>query len=95
MGESAATVTWSSTKDRISRRRCCGRYRIVHGDIQGIAVLDDGQAAREVSRLELLGLSAPRIVVAPSFFWPQALSQVLRSGRTPSERKYDGGGANA
>ena len=69
--------------------------RIVHSDIKGIAVRDDKQAAREVSRLELLRLSAPRIMVAPSFFWPKALSQELRSGRMPSEGDYQRGGANA
>ena len=69
--------------------------QIGHGDVQGIAVRDDEQAAREASRLVLQGLRVPRIVVAPNFFSPHALSQELRSGRMPSEREYDGGGANA
>ena len=69
--------------------------QIDHGDVMGVAVWDDGQAAREASRLELQGLRIPRIVIAPSFFAPRALSQELRSGKMPSERGYDGGGANA
>ena len=68
--------------------------RIGHGDVQGIAVRDDGQAAREVSRLELQGLRVPPIVVVPEFFAPATLSGNLRSGRRPSEREYGGGGAN-
>ena len=69
--------------------------RISPGDVVGVAVRDDDQAAREASRLELQGLVVPRIVIAPSFFSPYALSQSVRSGRMPSEREYDRGGANA
>ena len=68
---------------------------IGHGDVQGIAVRNQEQAAREVSRLELQGLPALRIVVVPEFFAPRALSQDLRRGKTPSEREYYGGDANA
>ena len=68
---------------------------IGHGDVQGIAVRSREQAAREVSRLELQGLPAPRIVVVPEFFAPRALSQNLRRGRTPSEPEHYGGGASA
>lgn len=64
-------------------------------DIKGIAVRDDEQAAREALRLALQDLPVPRIVIAPDFFSPRVLSQALRSGRMPSEREYDGGGANA
>ena len=69
--------------------------QIDHGDVMGVAVWDDDQAAREASRLELQGLRVPRIVTAPSFFAPRTLSQGLRSGRMPSERGYDRRGANA
>ena len=69
--------------------------QIDHGDVMGVAVWDDDQAARETLRLELQELRVPRIVIAPSFFAPRALSQELRSGRIPSEREYDGGSANA
>lgn len=69
--------------DRISRR-----------DVQGVAARDDEQAAREVSRLQLQGLPVPRMVIVPEFFEPHALSQALRSGRTPSEREYNKGGAH-
>ena len=68
---------------------------IGHGEVQGIAVRSQEQAAREVSRLELQGLPAPRIVVVPEFFAPHALSQDLRRGRTPSEPEFYRGGANA
>ena len=70
--------------DRISRR-----------DIQGVVVRDDEQAAREASRLELQGLPVPRLVIVPEFFEPRALSKELRSGRIPSEREYNEGGAHA
>ena len=69
--------------DRISRR-----------DVQGVVVRDDEQAAREASRLKLQGLLVPRIVIVPEFFEPHALSRELRSGRTPSEREYNEGGAH-
>ena len=70
--------------DQISRR-----------DVKGVVVRDDDQAAREASRLRLQGLPVPRIVVVPEFFEARALSQELRSGRTPSEREYNEGGAHA
>ncbi len=70
--------------DRISRR-----------DVQGVVVRDDAQATREASRLKLQGLSVPRMVIVPEFFEPYTLSRELRSGRTPSEREYNEGGAHA
>ena len=70
--------------DRISRR-----------DVKGVVVQDDEQAAREASRLRLQGLTVPRIVIAPEFFEPHALSRELRRGRTPSECDYNEGGAHA
>ena len=70
--------------DRISRR-----------DVKGVVVQDDEQAAREASRLRLQGLPVPRMVIVPEFFEPRALSRELRSGRKPSEREYNEGGAHA
>ena len=69
--------------------------RIGRGDVNGVVVRDDAQAAREASRLELAGLSVPRIVIIPEFFEPLALSRDLRSGRIPSEREYQREGADA
>ncbi len=66
--------------------------RISHGDVQGVVVRDDDQAARETLRLALQGLMVPRVVIVPEFFSPPALSQHLRRGRTPSEREHNTGG---
>ena len=69
--------------------------KIGRGDVNGVVVRDDDQAACEVSRLELAGLTVPRIVIIPEFFDPNALSRHLRSGQIPSEREYQRGGADA
>ena len=69
--------------------------RIGRSDVSGVVVRDGTQAARETSRLELAGLTVPRIVVAPEFFDPAGLSRKLRSGRVPSELEYERGGADA
>ncbi len=56
-------------------------------DVIGVAVCDDAQAKREVTRLKQLGLSKfPPFRVIPEFFDPKALSRDLRAGRIPSER---------
>ena len=68
--------------------------RIGHGGVRGIVVRDAEQAARERSRLDLLGLAVPRIVIASRFFEPRALSRELRSGRRPDEKYYREGGGN-
>ena len=68
--------------------------RIDLGDVVGVVVRDDSQAAREASRLRLLGLEVPRLLVVPEFFAPPRLSGMLRSGRIPMEREYDRGGAD-
>ena len=57
-------------------------------DVIGIAVYDDAQAKREVARLKLLGRSFRLIVIVPEFFNPNALSQLLRTGRVPTEREH-------
>ena len=62
--------------------------RIGRGDVSGVVVRDDEQAAREISRLELARLTGPRVVIIPEFFDPSALSRNLRSGWIPSEREY-------
>ena len=69
--------------------------RIGRSDISGVGVRDGTQAAREASRLELTGLTVPRIVIAPEFFEPAGLSRKLRSGLVPSELEYERGGADA
>ena len=69
--------------------------RIGCGDINGVVVQDEKQAALEKSRLDLAGLTVPRFVVVPEFFDPYALSGSLRSGRLPVEREYPRGGAHA
>ena len=63
-------------------------------DVCGVVVRDDDQAAREASRLSLIGVTVPRIVIVPEFFEPQVLSRCLRIGRIPSEREYHRGGAD-
>ena len=69
---------------------CIGR-----SDVDGVVVRDDSQAAREESRLELAGVTVPRIVVVPEFFDPHVLSGILRSGRIPLEREYHRGNQHA
>ena len=64
-------------------------------DVIGIAVRDDAQARREVSRLELLGRNPPPILIVPEFFDPNALSRRLRAGRIPTEREHRGGATDA
>ena len=69
--------------------------RIQRQDLIRIAVRDDAQARREVSRLELLGRRPPPIVIVSEFFNPDALSRLLRAGRMPIEREHRGGGSDA
>ena len=66
--------------------------RIGRGDVNGVVVQDEKQAALEISRLDLAGLTVPRFVIVPKFFDPYALSGSLRSGRLPVEREYHRGG---
>ena len=69
--------------------------RIKRRDVIGIAIRDDAQARREVSRLELLGRRPPPILIVPEFFDPNALSRLLRAGRIPTEREHRGGATDA
>ena len=69
--------------------------RIHRQDIVGIGVHDDAQAAREASRLRIMGRSHPPFLVVPEFFNPDALSRQLRAGRIPAEREHRGGIADA
>ena len=64
------------------------------GDVYGFVVRDDDQAAREASRLNLMGVAVPPIVIVPEFFEPQVLSRRLRMGRIPAEREYQRGDAD-
>lgn len=61
-------------------------------DVIGIAVADDAQAGRELSRLHLLSHRPPPILIVPEFYDPNALSRQLRAGRIPCEREHQGGG---
>ena len=65
--------------------------RIKRRDVVGIAVRDDAQAKREMSRLEFLRWRPPPILIVPEFFDPDALSRRLRAGRIPAERAHRGG----
>ena len=69
--------------------------RIGRGDINGVVVRDEAQAALETSRLDLAGLTVPRFVIVPEFFDPYTLSDKLREGRLPVEREHQRGGAHA
>lgn len=71
------------------------RDRIGRSDVEGVAVRDDSQAACEQSRLALVGVTVPRIVIVPEFFEPGVLSGMLRSGRMPVERDYQRGDQHA
>ena len=53
--------------------------------IIGVVVQDEDQAKREMARMETLDARLARYIVAPDLFDPQRLSDVLRSGRHPSE----------
>lgn len=68
--------------------------QIGFSDVYGFVVRDDDQAAREASRLTLIGATVPRIVIVPEFFEPQVLSRRLRMGRVPSERESQWGGVD-
>lgn len=63
--------------------------RVRLSDLQGVVVRDDSQAKREASRLRLMDVPAPQLVVVPEFFDPGKLSGQLRAGRVPPERVYD------
>ena len=69
--------------------------RIQRQDVMGMAVYNELQARQEVSRLGLMGQPSPPIVVVPEFYNPNGLSGLLRAGRVPVEREYQGGAANA
>ena len=69
--------------------------RISRGDVHGIVVRDDAQAALEASRLKLAGLTVPRLVIVPEFFDPYTLSGKLRRGLMPVEREYHRGDSHA
>ena len=69
--------------------------RIHRKDIAGIGVQDDAQAAREASRLRIMGKKHPPFVIVPEFFSPEALSRQLRAGTIPAEREHRGGTADA
>ena len=62
--------------------------RVEWWDVIGIAVYDEAQAKREASRLEMLQVSCPPILIVPEFFNPQRLRGMLISGRTPEECEF-------
>ena len=57
-------------------------------DILAVVVQDEGQAKREIVRLETLGVRLPRYIVAPELFDPRRLSDMLRSGHLPTEVEH-------
>ena len=76
--------------------------RIQPQDVIGIAVANDAQAGREISRLGLLGVGGwglgrvpPPMLVVPEFYDPDTLSRQLRAGRTPREREHRRGATDA
>ena len=68
--------------------------RIERQDVIGVAVQDDAQARREVTRLKHLGKIPPRIVIVPQFFDPHELNALLRAGEIPFEREHLQGAKN-
>lgn len=64
-------------------------------DVLGIAVQDKAQAKREAARLTLLGHETPPILIAPQFFQPESLSNLLLAGRMPTERQHQTGATDA
>jgi hypothetical protein len=62
--------------------------RINIKDILGVAVRDVEQARREAARLRQLGVSVPRLIVAPMFYSPTELSAMLRLGHRPVETTF-------
>lgn len=65
---------------------------VAREDILGVAVADEAQARREISRLKLVKAVIPPIVVAPDFFNPGWLSTQLRGGTVPPETLFHLGG---
>lgn len=66
--------------------------RVAREDILGVAVADESQAKREISRLKLARAVIPPIVVAADFFRPGWLSSQLRGGTVPLETLFHPGG---
>lgn len=66
--------------------------RVAREDILGVAVADESQAKREISRLKLMRAVIPPIFVAPDFFRPDRLSTQLRRGTVPHETLFHPGG---
>ncbi len=66
--------------------------RVAREDILGVAVADEPQAKREISRLRLLKVVIPPIVIAPDFFQPGWLSSKLLGGSLPPETLFHPGG---
>ena len=64
-------------------------------DVLGIAVQDKAQAKREAVRLRLLRHEPPSILIAPHFFQPQRLSNLLLAGKMPTEQQYQPGVTDA
>ena len=66
--------------------------RISIQDVISVVVKDRDQAAREVASLSLQSLKISRLLIVPEFYDPRALSDILRSGKTPEEHEYHPGG---
>lgn len=68
--------------------------RVAREDVIGIAVVDEAQAKREITRMRLLNVRLPRILIAPTFFDAYALSGLRSSGIAPAEDEYYAGDDN-
>ncbi|MCL2726075.1 MAG: DUF4433 domain-containing protein [Polyangiaceae bacterium] len=58
---------------------------IARRDILGVAVADEPQAKRKISRLKQLKVVISPVIIAPDFFQPDRLRSKLLSGRLPTE----------
>lgn len=69
--------------------------QIQREDVLGIAVRDEGQAKREIARLNLIGRSPPSIVIVPQYYDARVLSGLLRAGQLPVEHEHNTRATNA
>jgi hypothetical protein len=70
------------------------RDRVERQDILGIAVRDESQAKREITRLRMLNERVPQVTIAPDFFAPNSQSAAFQVGRLPKEHLYFAGDEN-
>lgn len=61
---------------------------VERNDLIGIAVRDEAQARREAAALRLQDMESPPFLIAPAFYQPERLNQLLRSGTIPPEEVF-------